>query len=72
MLVSGSAGLLAGVWLLQGLGPQFDHEFFSNPKVDYRSALMSLLILVMVGVFSSIGPAIRAVSIRPVEALRDE
>lgn len=72
MAVSGCVGLVAGVWLLQGLGPQVDHEFFSNPKVDFSSALAALMILILVGVLSAIGPALRAVSIRPVEALRDE
>ena len=72
MLISGCIGLLAGTWLLQGIAPFVDHEFFSNPRVDFRSALLALGVLVLVGVISAVGPALRAVSIRPVEALRDE
>jgi putative ABC transport system permease protein len=72
MLISGCIGLLAGTWLLQGIAPFVDHEFFSNPRVDFRSALLALVVLVVVGVVSAVGPALRAVSIRPVEALRDE
>lgn len=72
MIVSGSAGLVVGVWLLELVSPMVDHEYFKNPQVDYRIALLAFLILAVVGVLSGIGPAIRAVSIRPVEALRDE
>lgn len=72
MFVSGSVGLVAGVWLLQGIAPYATHDFFSNPRVDYKSALWSLGILMAVGVMSAIGPALRAVAVRPVEALRDE
>jgi putative ABC transport system permease protein len=72
MLVSGCLGLVIGVWTLQSLAPYAEHEFFSNPKVDFSSALLALGILVAVGVISALGPATRAVSIRPVEALRDE
>jgi putative ABC transport system permease protein len=72
MLVSGCIGLVAGVWTLQSLAPYADHEFFSNPRVDFSSAILALGILITVGVVSALGPATRAVSIRPVEALRDE
>ena len=72
MLVSGCVGLVAGVWTLQSLAPYADHEFFSNPRVDFASAILALGILMSVGVLSALGPATRAVSIRPVEALRDE
>ncbi len=72
MLVSGCVGLLAGTWLLHGIAPMVQHEFFSNPRVDFSSALLALGILIFVGVVSAIGPAVRAVTIRPVEALRDE
>jgi putative ABC transport system permease protein len=72
MIVSGSLGLVIGVGLLEIVSPMIDHEFFKNPQVDFRIALVALGILAVVGVVSGIGPAIRAVSIRPVEALRDE
>ncbi|PCJ81179.1 MAG: hypothetical protein COA49_05575 [Bacteroidetes bacterium] len=72
MIVSGSVGLIIGVWLLEVVSPMVDHEYFKNPQVDFRIALVAMGILVVVGVVSGIGPALRAVSIRPVEALRDE
>jgi len=72
MIVSGSAGLITGVGLLEAVSPMIDHEYFKNPQVDFRIALVALAILTVVGVVSGIGPALRAVSIKPVEALRDE
>ena len=72
MLISGCVGLLAGTWLLQGISPLMEHDFFSNPRVNFESALGALGVLIFVGVISAIGPALRAVTIRPVEALRDE
>jgi len=72
MIVSGSAGLITGVGLLEVVSPMIDHEYFKNPQVDFRIALVALVILSVVGVVSGIGPALRAVRIKPVEALRDE
>ena len=72
MLVSGCLGLVMGVGLLEFVSPFIDHEYFQNPQVDFRIALVALAVLSVVGIISGIGPAIRAVSIKPVEALRDE
>lgn len=72
MIVSGSLGLVLGVGILEVVSPMIDHEYFKNPQVDFRIALIALGVLVVVGVASGIGPALRAVRIKPVEALRDE
>ena len=72
MLVSGSLGLMLSVGLLETAAPMVDHEYFQNPRVDHRIALFALGVLVIVGLASGLGPALRAVAIRPVEALRDE
>ena len=71
MLVSGSLGLMLAVGLLSVVAPFADHEYFQNPQV-HRIALFALGVLVLVGLASGLGPALRAVAIRPVEALRDE
>lgn len=72
MLISGSLGLMAAVGLLGTVAPFANHEYFQNPQVDVRIALFALCVLVFVGLASGLGPALRAVAIRPVEALRDE
>jgi putative ABC transport system permease protein len=72
MTWSGCLGLVAAVAVLKGVAPMAEQEYFQNPQVDVRIALWALLILVLVGLASGLGPALRALSIRPVEALRDE
>ena len=72
MTWSGCLGLVAAVAVLKGVAPMAEHEYFQNPQVDVRIALWALFILVLVGLASGLGPALRALSIRPVEALRDE
>jgi putative ABC transport system permease protein len=72
MFVSGLVGLILGVWTLEFIAPQVDHEFFKSPEVNFNLTLSALGILVLAGALSGLGPALRAVSIRPVEALKDE
>lgn len=71
-LVAGSVGLIAGVALLELGGDLLDHEFFANPEVDFTICAISLGLLVVSGVFSGLFPALRAVAVSPVEALRTE
>ena len=47
-------------------------EMFKDPGVDLGSAGLALGILVLSGTLAGIIPAQRAVSIRPVDALRAE
>ncbi len=72
MLVAGLAGLAVGIGLLEWVSPMVDHEYFDSPQVNFQVSVTALLLLVVVGVFSGMGPALRAVRIRPVEALRAE
>jgi len=72
ILFSGSLGLIIAVGLLSVMAPMANHEYFQNPQVDHRIVLFALGVLVVVGLASGLGPALRAVAIRPVEALRDE
>ena len=61
MLVSGSMGLMLAVGLLTSVAPMANHEYFQNPQVDHRVALFALGVLVVVGLASGLGPALRAV-----------
>ena len=47
-------------------------EFFANPEVDFTVAFGALLILILAGALTGLLPAIRAVQINPVVALKDE
>jgi putative ABC transport system permease protein len=47
-------------------------QMFLNPNVDFNVAVTALLILVVSGVVAGFIPARRAVSIKPIDALRYE
>ena len=72
MLIAGLAGMAAGVALLEWAAPQIQHEYFRSPQVNFKVSITALMLLLLVGVLSGMGPAVRAVRIRPVEALRAE
>lgn len=70
--VAGYLGLLAGIVLLELVGPGIQSEFFSQPEVKLTTALITLLILVLAGALAGYVPARRAASVQPVVALKDE
>ncbi len=74
---AGYFGLALGVGLLELInyilvssGAQ--SNMFNNPEVDFNKAMTALVILVISGIFAGMIPARRAVSIKPIDALRDE
>jgi putative ABC transport system permease protein len=75
--LAGYFGLVAGVGIIEGIDYMMtvsnaQSEMFKNPEIDFNMAMMSLLILVISGIFAGMIPARRAVRIRPIDALRDE
>jgi putative ABC transport system permease protein len=76
-LFAGELGILFGVWLLEAIefGMQeigVQSEFFLKPGVDLSLVLTSFGILVLAGLFAGLLPAVRALQIKPIEALRAE
>lgn len=69
---SGYLGLVLGVGLVELLGGNIQHEFFTNPEINLQIALLTLAILVLAGAIAGFVPARRAARIRPIEALRYE
>ena len=69
---SGYVGLVFGVACLEGLsrfvGP--DNEVLSEPGVELSVALGAAGLLVVLGAFAGLLPALRAAAIHPVQALR--
>ncbi len=50
----------------------FSMTFFENPTVDLSIAIQATLTLIIAGTMAGIFPALKAVKIRPIEALRTE
>ena len=75
--VAGYIGLVLGVGLIELINMVLessgaDGTFFRHPSVDFGIAMTALGILVVSGGLAGLIPAQRAVSIKPIDALRDE
>ncbi len=77
--VAGYIGLSLGVGLLELVNKALEMQstegnemFFRHPEVNLNIALASLAVLVIAGLFAGSIPAKRALSIKPIEALREE
>jgi putative ABC transport system permease protein len=73
--IAGFFGLCMGVGLLQLINmamTKVDGGMFKNPQVDFNMAIAALLILIVAGAFAGLLPALRAIKIRPIDALRYE
>lgn len=70
--LAGYFGLIAGIALLELIGPNIKSDFFYNPAVDVNIALGTTLVLIIAGALAGFFPAQRAARIKPVVALRDE
>lgn len=75
--IAGYIGLVAGVGILELINYLLiefgaSTDMFTKPEVDFQKAIMALVILVISGAFAGLIPANRAVSIKPIDALRDE
>lgn len=71
--IAGYLGLVAGVFALEGVSSLItDPGIFQNPEVDLATAFKATAVLVIAGTLAGLVPAIKAASISPIEALRDE
>ncbi len=76
-VMAGYIGLALGVGILELLNMALqsgaeDEIFFRNPEISFQMASAALGVLVVAGVFAGLIPAKRAVSIKPIDAIRDE
>ena len=75
-VMAGYIGLSLGVGVLEILNRILqsagDEMFFRNPEVNLTMALAALAVLVVAGIVAGLIPAKRAVSIKPIDAIRDE
>jgi putative ABC transport system permease protein len=75
--VSGYMGMVAGVGAIELVSRlmnvlKLQNQYFSNPYVDIRIAITATLLLVVAGTGAGLFPALRAASIKPIEALKEE
>ena len=69
----GYVGILLGTVAGEIMAYSFaDVEFIKDPRVDVGLAFQVTALLVVAGAFAGLFPAMRALKIRPVEALRTE
>ena len=74
-LAAGIPGIIVGFWGLHLVSSQLATEegsLFDNPHVPFVAAISALLILVLGGLIAGWIPAKRALSIKAIEALREE
>jgi len=74
---AGYVGLVIGVGILEGVNyilasSGSESDMFKNPSIDFNMALTALVILVISGAVAGLIPARKAVSIKPIDALRYE
>ena len=69
--ILGVASIEAIDALLESM-PDMDGGSFRNPEVSIKIVVQSLVIMIAMGAIAGVLPAFRAVSIRPVEAIRTE
>ena len=73
-LVAGMSGILFGVLILQMLemGNTEDGIVMAHFQVNFWTAILAALVVSAMGVLAGLAPAARAMSIKPVDAMRDE
>ena len=69
----GYIGIVLGMLLLQVVDMVFGSaEMLKNPTVDIRIAVEVTVALIIAGAAAGLFPALKAIKVKPVEALRDE
>ena len=73
-VIAGITGIVVGVGLLRATGIVLSQgdQFFKDPQISFGMAVVSLLILLVIGTFAGYIPAQRAMMIKPVEAIGEE
>jgi putative ABC transport system permease protein len=72
--VAGLSGILFAVAILEGLelANTSDGILAAHFQVNFWTAIFAVLLLTVLGVLAGLAPAARAMSIKPVDAMRDE
>ncbi len=73
--LAGYLGLLCGMGLIIAIQKimeenEIDAQYFKNPEVDMQMVLIALVILIISGGIAGLIPALQAVKVNPVEAMK--
>jgi putative ABC transport system permease protein len=76
-VVAGYSGLVVGAALLEVISKFLEANggkagFFGPPELEFGTALIALVVLVIAGVLASIMPAAKAAAVNPIVALQEE
>jgi len=73
--ITGFFGMTAGIWLTEGVARSIagmKTGMFANPEVDISVAMKAVMVLIVSGTFAGLIPAKRAVSVKPIDAIRKQ
>lgn len=70
--ISGFAGLIFSMGLLEIFGPYIEVDYILNPSVNFNVAISTVFVLIFAGAVAGFFPAWRAANIHVIDALRDE
>ena len=75
--VAGYAGLVVGTLLIEFIAKVVEAGggkagFFGPPEVEFKTAMVALVVLVVAGLLASLLPAAKAAAVNPIVALQDE
>lgn len=70
--ISGFAGLIFSMALLELVGPNIEVDYVLNPSVNFNVAFSTVLVLILAGTLAGFVPAWRAAKVQVIESLRDE
>lgn len=69
-LMAGCAGIVFSVFMLSGLEAITQHQAVF--QINFGTAIAAALLLSVLGIVAGLAPALRAMHVKPVEAMRDE
>ena len=75
--VAGYSGLVMGALLIESIAGMLAASggragFFGQPEVEFKTAIVALVVLLISGLLASLMPAAKAAGVNPIVALQDE